>query len=160
MSNTSTTQIKVSTAEEVHEQLDQAGVRLEAPPDTARLVVRTLRRLAQGRPVPMTDVDGLASDLERAEEAVDFIKQMTEKDDDGNVLGLMGLSLSDHPHDFEVDGQDLHTWCAWDTLFLPPLLGRQRTSSLKIRPQARRFVSRSRPTGSSGPSPRTFWCPS
>ncbi len=123
MSNTSTTQIKVSTAEEVREQLDKAGVRVEAPPDTARLVVRTLRRLAQGRAVPMTEVDGLASDLEGAEEAVDFIKQMTEKDDGGNVVGLMGLSLNDHPHDFEVDGQDLHTWCAWDTLFLPALLG-------------------------------------
>lgn len=124
MSNTSTTQIKVSTAEEVREQLDQAGVRLEAPPDTARLVVRTLRRLAQGRPVPMTEVEELASDLERGEEAVDFIEQMTEKDDGGDVVGLVGLSLNDHPHDFEVGGQDLHTWCAWDTLFLPQLLGR------------------------------------
>ncbi len=124
MSSPTTTQIKVSTAEEVREQLDQAGVRLEAPPDTARLVVRTLRRLAEGRPVPMTEVDGLASDLEAAEEAVDFIKQMTEKDDGGNVVGLVGLSLNDHPHDFEVNGQDLHTWCAWDTLFLPALLGR------------------------------------
>ena len=123
MSNTSTTQIKVSTAEEVHEQLDRAGARLEVQPDTARLVVRTLRRLAEGRPVPMTEVEKLVSDLEAAEEAVVFIKQMTEKDDGGNVVGLIGLSLNDHPHDFEVDGQDLHTWCAWDTLFLPALLG-------------------------------------
>lgn len=123
MSNTATTQIKVSTAEEVHDQLDQAGVRLEVQPDTARLVVRTLRRLAEGRPVPMTEVRGLASDLEGTEEAVDFIERVTEKDDGGNVVGLIGLSLNDHPHDFEVDGQDLHAWCAWDTLFLPPLLG-------------------------------------
>ena len=35
----------------------------------------------------------------------------------------MGLSLNDHPHDFEVDGRDLHAWCAWDTLFLPEVLG-------------------------------------
>ena len=123
MSNTATTQIKVSTAEEVHEQLDRAGVRLDIQPDTARLVVRTLRRLAEGRPVPMTEVDRLASDLNGAEEAVDFIEQMTEKDDGGNVVGLVGLSLNDHPHDFEVDGQSLHAWCAWDTLFLPTVLG-------------------------------------
>ncbi len=124
MSNAVTTKIELSTAQEVHEALDQAGVRLDIQPDTARLVVRTLRRLAQGRPLSMTEVDDLASDLDGAEEAVDFIRQMTEKDDVGNVVGLVGLSLSDHPHDFEVDGQDLHAWCAWDTLFLPPLLGR------------------------------------
>ena len=123
MSNAVTTPIEISTAEEVHEQLDRAGVRLEIQPDTARLVVRTLRRLADGHPVRMTEVDELASDLQGAEEAVDFIKQMTEKDDDGNVVGLVGLSLNDHPHDFEVGGQDIHAWCAWDTLFLPQVLG-------------------------------------
>ncbi len=123
MSSTVTTPIKFSTAEEVHEQLDRAGVRLDIQPDTARLVVRTLQRLAQGRPVPMTEVDELASDLRGVEEAVDFITQMTEKDDGGNVVGLVGLSLNDHPHNFEVGGQDLHTWCAWDTLFLPAILG-------------------------------------
>ena len=90
MSKTVTTQIEVSTAQEVREQLDQAGVRLDVQPDTARLVVRTLRRLAQGHPLSMTEVDDLASDLDGAEEAVDFIKQMTEKDDVGNVVGLVG----------------------------------------------------------------------
>lgn len=37
--------------------------------------------------------------------------------------GHMGLSLNDHPHQFEVGGRELRTWCAWDTLFLPPMLG-------------------------------------
>ena len=123
MTNTPTTEIKLSTAEEVSERLDRAGVRLETPPDTARLIVRTLRRLAQGRPVPMTEVAELASDLENAADAVAFIDQLSEKDEQGNVVGHMGLSLKDHPHEFEVAGRELRTWCAWDTLFLPPMLG-------------------------------------
>ena len=48
----------------------------------------------------MTEVRGLASDLEGAEEGVDFIEQMTEKDDGGNVVGLIGL-LSAGPIDPE-----------------------------------------------------------
>jgi alkylmercury lyase len=122
MNSAVTTPIEISTAQEVHEQLDRAGVRLDIQPDTARLVVSTLRRLAGGRPVSIAEVEELAKGLQGADEAIDFIKQMTEKDDDGNVVGLMGLSLNEHPHDFEVNGQDVHTWCAWDTLFLPPLL--------------------------------------
>ena len=33
-----------------------------------------------------------------------------------------GLTLTSTTHSFEVRGQQLHTWCAWDTLFLPALL--------------------------------------
>ena len=66
MNSTTTTGFKLSTAEEVHKQLDQTGVRLDIQPDTARLVVRTIRRIAEGRPVPLNAVDGLASDLRGA----------------------------------------------------------------------------------------------
>ena len=123
MTNSSTSGIKISTATEVAEKLDRAGVRLETPPDTARLIVRTLRRLAEARPVSMEEVAELASDLDKADEAVAFIDQMSEKDGDGNVVGHLGLSLNDHPHQFEVNGRELRTWCAWDSLFLPALLG-------------------------------------
>ena len=124
MSSQSTTEVALSTAAEISEQLDGAGVRLETPPDTARLIVRTLRRLAEGHPFPMKEIAQLASDLENAKEALEFIDQMSEKDEKGNVLGHLGLSLNDHPHQLEVDGRELHAWCAWDTLFLPLFLGR------------------------------------
>lgn len=38
-------------------------------------------------------------------------------------MGFSGLTLRRTAHAFEVAGQRLHTWCAWDTLFLPALLG-------------------------------------
>ena len=46
-----------------------------------------------------------------------------QRNGDGAVTAFWGLTLSKTKHRFRVDGQDLHTWCAWDTLFLPPLLG-------------------------------------
>jgi hypothetical protein len=123
MTDTSTSEIRLSTAEEVAEKLDAAGLRLDIPPDTARLIVRTLRRLSGGRPVPIEEVTKLAADLAGSDEASAFIGQMSEKDNEGNVVGLLGLSLNDHPHELEVNGIELRAWCAWDTLFLPSILG-------------------------------------
>ena len=59
------------------------------------------------------------------EAATAFVSRLSERDDAGNVVGIMGLSQRNHPHRFEVDGRVLSTWCAWDSLFLPPLLGRE-----------------------------------
>lgn len=96
---------------------------MDVSPDTARLIVRTLRRLAEGRPLIRADIDALADDLAQGEAAASFVNQMSERDDAGAIVGLFGLSLNDHPHAFAVGGRRLHTWCAWDTLFLPALLG-------------------------------------
>ena len=38
-----------------------------------------------------------------------------------------GLTLKPTPHHFDVDGNQLFTWCAFDTLFFPALLGRTVT---------------------------------
>jgi alkylmercury lyase len=44
--------------------------------------------------------------------------------DDGRVVAFHGLSVVDAPHRLRFDGRQLYTWCAWDTLFLPELVGR------------------------------------
>lgn len=43
---------------------------------------------------------------------------------DGNIIGYWGLSLSKTKHRFEVDGHGLYTWCAWDALFIPKIIGK------------------------------------
>ena len=45
------------------------------------------------------------------------------RDERGHVIGHGGLALDETVHRFDVDGRRLHAWCAWDTLFLPELLG-------------------------------------
>jgi len=44
--------------------------------------------------------------------------------DAGSIIGYWGLSLSKTKHRFEVDGHGLFTWCAWDALFIPEIIGK------------------------------------
>jgi alkylmercury lyase len=46
------------------------------------------------------------------------------RDEAGRVIGYAGLTVVEMgAHRLHVDGRDLSTWCAYDTLFLPELLG-------------------------------------
>jgi alkylmercury lyase len=44
-------------------------------------------------------------------------------DEQHRVIGFVGLSIRPMPHRLTVAGRTLYAWCAWDTLFLPELLG-------------------------------------
>lgn len=92
-----------------------------------RLSLELYRLLAGGQPVPHallanrlgTDVDTVSQILE-AWPGVFF-------DSEQRIVGYWGLSLPaayDSPHKLTTDGQRLSAWCAWDTLFLPQLLGK------------------------------------
>lgn len=47
----------------------------------------------------------------------------TEYDPQGRIVGY-GLTLRPTPHQFTVDGKQLYTWCALDTLFFPAVIQR------------------------------------
>jgi alkylmercury lyase len=48
---------------------------------------------------------------------------MTYRDQHGPIVGFGGLATSPMHHRFYVGGRSLWTWCAWDSLFIPQLLG-------------------------------------
>ena len=101
------------------------GNELDFGPGLSRLLVQTWRSLAKGDPVPPEQVKRIAKDFGVEQtEADGFLRRMSERDASDNIVGVMGLSLNDHPHQFTVDGVALKTWCAGDTLFLPAMLGR------------------------------------
>jgi alkylmercury lyase len=50
----------------------------------------------------------------------------TEYDEQGRIAGY-GITLRPTPHHFAVDGQQLYTWCALDTLIFPAILDRPAT---------------------------------
>jgi alkylmercury lyase len=101
---------------------------LEYGPDNARLLLQVIRQLAHGYPITADQVDyriaefGIGSD-----QAHQFLREVTERDATDQIVGAMGLSLSQHPHRLSVAGVPLSAWCALDTLFLPALLGQTAT---------------------------------
>lgn len=81
------------------------------------------RLLARGWPVTGQEISaasGVAHDAVR--EMLDRWHGV-QRNEEGAVTAFWGLTLAETKHRFHVDGRTLHTWCAWDTLFLPPLLG-------------------------------------
>jgi alkylmercury lyase len=79
--------------------------------DDAPLALGLLHQLARGEPVTVgTVLDGWPN---------------VHRDEQGRVVAFAGLSLTPTRHGFDVAGRRLYTWCAWDTLFLPALIGRE-----------------------------------
>lgn len=92
------------------------------------LLMQLWRLLSDGLPVTPEQVLKITSNIQMSlDVATAFINRNAENDDDGNIVGIFGLSQKDHPHRFVVKGQALTTWCAWDSLFLPALLNKAAT---------------------------------
>jgi alkylmercury lyase len=91
-------------------------------PGREALGLAMLRRLAQGEPLAL---DTLASDTGQAVEAIraELLRHGDiEYDHAGRIVGN-GITLRPTPHRFEIDGRELYTWCALDTLAFPAMLG-------------------------------------
>ena len=92
-----------------------------SPPEQ-RVSLASYRLLAKGQPVT-TDHLSDASGVPRGAIAEMLANwHGVERRTDGAITAFWGLTLSKTKHVFRIDGRELHTWCAWDTLFLPPLL--------------------------------------
>jgi len=95
-----------------------------------RLSLELYRLLAGGQPVLRTL---LAERLGVAMEKISPILKAWPGvffNSQDQVVGYWGLSLPasyESPHKMTIDGQTLSAWCAWDTLFLPQLLGKEAT---------------------------------
>jgi len=77
-------------------------------------------------------VKQIASALDLPQQtAHEVLDKMCERDGAGLVVGIAGLSQNQHPHRFTVNGIQLSTWCAWDSLFLPVML--QQTALVSSR---------------------------
>ncbi len=117
----------------VHEMAQKmAEGLLDYGPGHSRLLLRVMRRLAKGYPVLTAEVDEIIAELGLAhEEAHAFLRKVTERNADGQIVGILGLSLRDSPHRMQVNGVALSAWCAADTLVLPAML--QQTATVESR---------------------------
>ena len=108
----------------------------EPDPADARLALAVLERIAAGAAVSRDELVTLAraaaggtaaegdGDPAEAEERAERVAALAELDPSGAVVGIHGLSLEPTAYTLALAEGDRGTWCALDTLFLPPLLGR------------------------------------
>lgn len=109
-------------------KLTSDGSVLDYGPDLSRLLVRVMRALARGRPVAAREADRIRAALGiTRDEAERFLSGVAERNADGDVVGILGLTLTETRHRFAVNGARMSTWCAEDTLFLPAILNETAT---------------------------------
>jgi alkylmercury lyase len=97
---------------------------LRFTPEKQTAALATYRLLARGQAVTGHALAAeLAWDPARARAFLDELPR-AERDGDGRVIGFGGLTLRPTPHQLLLGAQVLHSWCAWDALFLPVVLGR------------------------------------
>src|SRR2546422_647848 len=97
-------------------------------PEDQRVAVTLYRELAKGQPVDAAQLGralGVAPAEARGFLNRDSIKAFVYPDDKGRVLGFGGLAAAPMHHRLEVDGRTMWTWCAWDSLFIPEILGKR-----------------------------------
>ncbi len=96
--------------------------------DEQRAAVTLYRELAKGSPVTATQLAAaLDVPVASAEDLLgrDSIRSFVYPDEEGHVLGFGGLATTPMPHELHLEGRTLWTWCAWDSLFIPEILGEQ-----------------------------------
>lgn len=116
------------------------------------LAVTLYRSLAEGAPVSIVTLAERSGLSEQEVAAALRSSAVVYYDGAGQVVGFLGLDLREMAHGLRVDGRQLYTWCAWDPLFITPVLGREAevTSTcpvtgqpvrLEVGPEAVRSVS-------------------
>jgi alkylmercury lyase len=90
-----------------------------------RIALALYRRLADGSPAPASDVaERAGGDGERVKDLLGSWPGVF-RNHDGRVVGFWGLTVNrlSPTHRLDIRGKELFAWCAWDTLFLPGILG-------------------------------------
>jgi alkylmercury lyase len=106
--------------------------------DEQRVATALYRELAKGQAVDAVQLArslGVSLAETRALLQRDSIKTLSYADGEGRLLGFGGLAVVPMHHRFEVDGRQLSTWCSWDSLFIPEILG-QRAHVTSADPQS------------------------
>ena len=115
----------MATVSDLAEKMSCAGVPADYGPDMSRVLSWTWKEVAKGKPITKAQVEKMIAELGVPKnKASDFLTKMAERDVAGNIIGILGLSQGKTwSHRFFVNGNELRTWCAWDTLFLAQVLG-------------------------------------
>ncbi len=95
------------------------------PRELQRLSIAAYRLLARGLPVgPSQFAETLSVEETEVEDWLSsFPASTVERDGNEQLTAFVGLSLSPTRHRFSIGGKQLYTWCVFDALFLPEIIG-------------------------------------
>ncbi len=91
-----------------------------------QIALATYRLLAAGEPVATGAIAGeVGVPAARVEAALESWPGVY-RDDASRVAGFWGIGVAplDPEYSLQIDGQTSYAWCALDTLFIPPLVGK------------------------------------
>ena len=116
----------VLTGDPLNTLLDRiVGLRPNTGRYARQFALQLYRLLARGNPVR---VEELAETLDRRSfqmrRTIDSWPSLVQQDEHKRVVGFGGLTLERTQHRFSIEGRSLYTWCAWDSLFIPEILGK------------------------------------
>lgn len=116
----------VLTGDHLNTLLDRiVGLRPNTGRYARQFALQLYRLLARGTPVR---VEELAETLNRRSfqmrRTIDSWPSLVQQDEQKRVVGFGGLTLERTKHRFSIEGRSLYTWCAWDSLFIPEILGK------------------------------------
>lgn len=88
-----------------------------------RVSLALYRELARGLPVtPQALAERVAASADEVARRLENWPAV-RRDELQRIVGYWGLTIVPTRHRMRVGERDLYGWCAWDTLFLPALLG-------------------------------------
>jgi len=122
--------------------------------DEQRLAIELYRQLAEGEPVvPQRLAPQIGVSAGWVDQTLEGWPGVY-RDERGRVIGFWGLAQRPMPpHGFLVDGRELWTWCSWDSLFIPVLLGRNARVESVCATTGEPVSAEVTPTGVSAVSP-------
>ena len=94
------------------------------PVENQNLVRQIYRTLADGKPASREQLAASSGMTTEAATKVvnDWPKMYIGFDDEGRIYEFGGLGPDPTRNGFRVRGNTLYAWCAWDALFIPPIL--------------------------------------
>lgn len=91
-----------------------------------RLIREGQRGLVNGEPLTIAELARLAKITPfEIPEVLGQLPGLVHYDEKGRVVGLLGLSLQCSATRFDAAGRIVSTWCAWDSLFIPRVIGKR-----------------------------------
>ena len=93
-------------------------------PDEERIALATYRELAEAGVATVAAIaERSGLDAGRVEDALAGWRAVFRADN-GDVVGFLGLTGAEMPNRVRFGEAERSAWCAWDTLFLPAVVGR------------------------------------